>query len=67
MAKSKAYNLSLHIPRISDGDKIKLYVEDVLNNPYCFTIMLYIHDNKKGEIQYGIMRIEECELETQNE
>lgn len=67
MAKSKAYNLSLHIPRISDGDKIKLYVEDVLNNPYCFTIMLYIHDNKKGGIQYGIMRIEECELETQNE
>jgi len=67
MAKSKAYNLSLHIPQISDGDKIKLYVEDVLNNPYCFSIMLYIHDNKKGEVQYGIMRIEECKLEVPNE
>ena len=63
MAKSKAYNLSLHVSNLTDKDQIKLYVEDVLKNPYCFTMLLYIHKDKKGETQYGIMRIEEYNLE----
>lgn len=63
MAKSKAYNLSLHVSNLTDKDQIKLYAEDVLKNPYCFTMLLYIHKDKKGETQYGIMRIEECKAE----
>ena len=63
MAKSKAYNLSLHVSKLTDKDQIKLYAEDGLKNPYCFTMLLYIHKDKKGETQYGIMRIEECKAE----
>lgn len=63
MAKSKAYYLSLHVSNLTDKDQIKLYAEDVLKNPYCFTMRLYIHKDKKGETQYGIMRIEECKAE----
>ena len=59
MAKSKAYNLILNVSDLTDKDQIKLYVEDVLRNPYCFTMLLYVHKDKKGEPQYGIMRIEE--------
>ena len=63
MAKSKAYNLILNVSELTDKDQIKLYVEDVLKNLYCFTILLYIHKDKKGETQYGIMRIEEYKSE----
>lgn len=63
MAKSKAYNLILNVSELTDKDQIKLYVEDVLKNLYCFIILLYIHKDKKGETQYGIMRIEEHKLE----
>lgn len=59
MAKSKAYNLILNVSDLTDKDQIKLYVEDVLRNSYCFTMLLYVHKDKKGEPQYGIMRIEE--------
>lgn len=67
MAKSKAYNLILHVDNITDKDDIKLYAEDVLKNPYCFTILPYIHKDKKGNDQYGIMRIEEYKSEVPNE
>ena len=67
IAKNKAYNLILHVPNITDKDKIKLYVEDVLHNPYCFAILPYVHEDKKGNIHHGIMRIEECKSEESNE
>ena len=60
IAKNKAYNLTLHVTNISDKDNIRLYVEDVLGNPYCFAIFPYVHEDKKGNIHHGIMRIGEC-------
>lgn len=67
MAKNKAYNLLLHLTELTDKDKIKLFVEDVLKTPYCFSVIPYIHKDKKGNDQYGIMRLEECKTEVPNE
>ena len=59
MEKGKAYNILLSLKKISINSKIKLYVEDVLKNQYCFTI--YIKEILGDEIikKYGIMKIEE--------
>ena len=67
MAKNKAYNLLLHLTELTDKDKIRLFVEDVLKTPYCFSVIPYIHKDKKGNDQYGIMRLEECKTEVPNE
>ena len=67
MAKNKAYNLLLHLTELTDKDKIKLFVEDVLKTPYCFSLIPYIHKDKKGNDQYEIMRLEECKSEVPNE